>query len=109
MAPSDPVTDAERLARLKGTPDCVTYEKDITGRGKLQYRFSVHGLISTGEIFVEVTRNEATRVQSFLSRHKSCPPEARRDAMTLVDSADAYELARRMVRNWHRRIQPPFP
>jgi len=33
----------------------------------------------------------------------------RRDAMTLVDSADAYELARRMVRNWHRRTRPPFP
>jgi hypothetical protein len=109
MAQTGTPTAIERLAQVKDSPDCVTYGVDIAGTGKLPYWFSLYGVVTTGEIFVEVTKDRETRVQSFISRHKSCPPEDRRAAMTLVDSADGYELARRMVRYWPRKTLPPFP
>lgn len=109
MVPTDTSPAAERLARLKESPDCVTYGVDLPGTGKRPYRFSIYGLVPTGEIFVEVKRGGVTRVESFLSRHKHCPPEERRQALTLVDAADAYGLARLMVRHWRHRSHPPFP
>jgi hypothetical protein len=90
----------ERLAELRTHPNFVTYsERNRAGRRRTLW-FSIHGVCSTGEILVEITDGRAQRVRSFFSRHKNCPPEDRRQAMTLVDAADAYELARQMARHW---------
>lgn len=90
----------ERLAELRTHPDFVTYSKrNRAGRQRTLW-FSVHGVWSTGEMLVEVTDGHISRACSFVSRHKSCPPEDRREVMTLVDAADAYELARQMARHW---------
>lgn len=93
---------------LKRHPDFVTYSRRNRAGRKRVLWFSIYGVWSTGEIFVEVTDGSRTRVQSFLSRHKSCPPEDRRQAMTLVDAADAYELGRQMARHWPRKTRSPF-
>jgi hypothetical protein len=88
-----------RLAELKASPDCVCYGTDIPVDGKRPFRFSIYGVVSTAEIFVEVTKGHITRVESFVSRHKVCPPEIRLKDLPLVDTADAYELARQMARH----------
>lgn len=97
------------LAAARRSPDFVTYEVDLSPDPWRDYRSSIFGLTATGEIFVAVTRDGVTRVASFVSRYRSCTPEDRRAALTLVDSADAYELARRLNRYWRRRSFPPFP
>ena len=99
----------ERFAELKSHPDFVTYASANRAGRRRPLWFSVHGIWSTGEILVEMTDGRVTRVQAFFTRHLSCPPEDRREAMTLVDAADASELARRMVRNWPRRPKPLPP
>ena len=93
----------ERLAELEGSADCVRYCREAPLGGQKGKWISIQANCSTGETFVEVTDDWTTRVRSFMSRHKNCPPEARRQDMPLVDVADAFALARRMCQRWPRR------
>ena len=103
LPPSRPAL--ERLAELRAHPDFVTYSaRNRAGRQRTLW-FSIHGIWSTGEILVELTDGRTSRVCDFVSRHKSCPPEDRRQIMTLVDAADAYELARQMARRWPSKVR----
>lgn len=100
MEPPGKPTAMERLAKLRACPEFVIYDEVIrTGRdGK--FRFSILGVYLIAEIFVEITDGVHTRVESFVSRHKSCPPEVRRSDLPLVDTADAFALARKMTHHW---------
>jgi hypothetical protein len=90
----------KRLAGLKDSADCVPYCESVPMAGPRARWISIYGICSTGEILVEITDQKTTRVQSFVSRHKNCPPEVRRKDMPLVDTADAFALARTMCRRW---------
>ncbi|SDS05072.1 hypothetical protein [Opitutus sp. GAS368] len=101
-------TDATRLAELLQSPDCVHYCQGAPLSGKVERQISIHANCRTGETFVVVADDQGTRVKSFFSRHKCCPPEDRRKGISLVDLADAFALARVMSRNWpHGRHRKP--
>jgi hypothetical protein len=67
-----------RLARLKKKADCVLYFKDLPLRAELSITLSIYGYCPTGEIFLEISDGETTRVRSFRSRAINYPVEARR-------------------------------
>jgi len=100
---------ARRLTELQGSPNCVSYCSEAPLSGKKGKWISIFGNCATGEIFVEVTDDRTTRVESFQSRHKNCPAEERRKDMPLVDTADAFVLARTLCRRWPTQINELSP
>ncbi len=92
------------MLAVRTQADFVTYCSQNRVDRKRRFWVSVHVLWATGEIFVEVTDHCITRVHSFFSRHKSCSPEQRREALPLVDIADAFALARTMAQRWLRKM-----
>lgn len=97
---------AVRLAELHASPDCVCYCTSAPLSGRKERQVSLYANCRTGETFVIVTDGETSRVRSFVSRHRGCPPEARRQGMPLVDMADAFALARKMCSSWPRQPGP---
>jgi hypothetical protein len=108
MEPCTSPIPLEQLDQVKAAPECVTYVKNVRIGHKHTYWVTIFGLYTTAEIFVHVTDHATTRVRSFFSRHKSCPPELRRKELPLVDVADAFALARQMTRCWPTRTRHPF-
>lgn len=96
-------TASERLAQLKRSAGSVTYSENNPVGPTESLHASIHGVPATAEVFVEVTDGVTTRVRSFISRHKNCPPDLRREEIPLVDTADAFALARKMTRHWPQR------
>jgi hypothetical protein len=74
--------------------------------GRKERQVSIHANCLTGETFVVVTDGRISRVRSFVSRHRNCPPEVRRQDMPLVDMADAFALARKMCSSWPKQPKP---
>lgn len=99
---------SERLDQVKASTECVAYAKDVRIGHKHTYWVTIFGLYTTAEIFVQVTDHHTTRVRSFFSRHKNCPPELRRTELPLVDVADAFAIARYMTRHLAPRTRHPF-
>ena len=98
-----PSLAAARLQLLKASLDCVQYCSSPLPETNPPRALAIYGSSLAGEIFVEVSDGATTRVQSFISRHKNCPPEVRRCELPLVDTADAFALARVMGRRWPRK------
>src|SRR5882757_9020662 len=91
---------AQRLGELQRSADCAVHCLETMIPGQNTRWMSVYSNCTTGEVFVEVSDDRITRVQSFQSRHKSCSAEERRKDLPLVDVADAHALARTLICRW---------
>jgi hypothetical protein len=89
-----------RLAELRRSPNRVHYCTEAPLGTRADRWISIEADCLTGETFVIVTDGRISRIRSFLSRHKSCPPEERRKNIPLVDLADAFALGRKLCSSW---------
>ena len=94
----DEESATRRLRELIGLSDCLSFAARSPLVGHKNRWISMYGISETGEVIVELVDGEATRLRSFISRHKCCPPGIRRRDLPLVDIVDAFALARKMIK-----------
>ena len=102
LKPEPPAVAARRLAQLQAAGVCVVYCEQAEFGAKRGLRLSIHGVLATREIFLEVSDGTTTRVKSFHSRRPETRPGDDYAGLSAADMADAFRLARTMTGNWPR-------